>query len=174
MTPRELHVRIRSLCLKLLATVAMHPVAISVEVQAPVADVNEALHYDWQAFRQVAGTECFLWTVATNTIAIAAQREVVASYSPTDYSLMRRDSELPKGATSTSPAIIRALKAHGPGSIAELASLTGCSAATIQQQAARFSDYLDVTKELVEIGNRGRRWWRITRIALKQPIGGVA
>lgn len=170
MTPRELHVRIRALCLKLLATVAMHPIAISVEVHAPVADVNEALHFDWHAFRQVAGADCFLWTLATNPIALAAQREVVGIYAPIAYAPMPQNYDRRVGQLTAMSAIGRALLALGSGTVEELAASAGCGCPTIQQQAARFSDQLIVCKELVQ--GEHRRRWRITKIALK--TGGVA
>lgn len=172
MTPTELHTRIRAACLTLLAAVAMHPATIAHEVHATIGQVNEALRDDWQHFRQVAGRECFLWTVATNSIAITAQREVVAVYAPLVYAPMQHNDNRQVGQLTATSAIGRALLAIGSGTVEELAEAAGCESSTIQQQSARFSDYLTITKELVQ-GEKRRRW-RITRIALKAPIGGAA
>lgn len=164
MSGPSLHDRIRARCVALLATLALHPSAIAAEVSAPVAEVNQALRFDWHRFRQVAGPGCFLWTLTTSPIGIEAQREVVRAYAPQVFAPMRKNSDLAE--VETAPAIIRALLITGPASVEALAAAVDCHPATIQQQAAKFSKRLQVTKELVPGKYRKRHQWRITRIAL--------
>lgn len=174
MSRSTLHTRVRSACLSLLATVALHPSAIAAQVQAPVAVVNDALRHDWQTFRQVAGDDCFHWTRSDNHIARAAQHDVVTAYAPGAYTSIthneNRDSRHVGQLTAT-VAICRALLAIGAGTVEELAAAAACEASTIQQQAARFAEFLTITKELAQ-GEKRRRW-RITHIAMKAPIGSA-
>jgi hypothetical protein len=105
---------------------------------------------------------------------------VVGAYSPRDYAAQRKSDVFSlrrkpaDSAGQCSPAILCALRAHGPGSPAELAAVRGCRESTIRQQAAKFADHLDITKELVVGANPRRPQWAITRISLKQPNGASA
>ncbi len=167
---------IRAAAIGILADQVMHPITLAERLQQPLASVQAALREEWYAFRPVALAGCFGWALATSPPALAAQREAVARYTPSEYRVRARSAtrseqrrKVIKGMLTDTSALGRALHALGSGTIEELAAAAGCSQSTILQKASRHANYLEITRAPIK-GPMGRTRMRVVGVALKGRV----